>query len=77
MINAQEARNLAKQKRKAPAERIFESIKKAADKGELSIYVYENLQSEAVEAIKTQGFKVVRLPDDPRDQVTTYKISWE
>lgn len=77
MINAQEARNIAKQKRKAPADRILEEIRKAAEKGELSIYIYENLQIEAVEAVKAQGFKVVRLPDDPREQTTTYQISWE
>lgn len=77
MINAQEARNLAKQKRKAPTNRILEEIKKAAESGEMSIYVYEKLQNEAIEAIKNQGFKVTRLPDDPRDQGTTYQISWE
>jgi len=76
-MNAQEARNIAKQKRKAPADRILDKIKLAANGGEMSIYVYENLHNEAIEAIKSQGYKVEKLPDDPRDQVTTYKISWE
>jgi len=76
-MNAHEARKIAQEKRKAPADRILDKIKVAANGGEMSIYVYENLHNEAIEAIKSQGYKVEKLPDDPRDQVTTYKISWE
>lgn len=76
-MNAQEARSIATEKRKEPINRILDKIKKSAQAGEMSMYVYENLHIEVVESLKNLGYKVAKLPDDPREQSSsTFEIKW-
>jgi Na+-transporting NADH:ubiquinone oxidoreductase subunit NqrD len=76
-MNAQEARSIATEKRKEPINRILDKIKKSAQGGNMSMFVYESLHREVVESLKNLGYKVTQLPDDPREpSSSTFEITW-
>ncbi len=75
-MKASEAKEMAQKKRKEPINRVINSIKKAAEGGNMSVYIYEDLYKETVEALQSLGYKVRQLPDDPREPGSTFEITW-
>lgn len=75
-MKANEAKEIAEKKRKEPISRVLNSIKKAAEGGNMSVYVYENLYGETIQSLVSLGYTVRQLPSYPREPGIIYEISW-
>lgn len=75
-MKANEAKEIAEKKRKEPISRVLNSIRKAAEGGNMSVYVYENLYNETINSLQNLGYTVRQLPADPREPGIIYEISW-
>lgn len=76
-MKANEAKEIAEGKRKEPLNKVLASIKKAAEGGNMSVYIYHSLYPETIQALHGLGYMVKQLPSDPREPgETMFEVSW-
>lgn len=72
-MKANEARKIAEAANTANLTDVYNEIKKKAEEGEFTAYVYRIMKPDQIAELESNGFKVQRI-DDPGE--TIYQIDW-
>ena len=75
-MNAQEARQLAKEQKLKGFDTILKQIEKTAKEGDTEMWYYNTLTEDHRTALKSLGYTVGLSEWDFREQVSMTKISW-